>query len=209
MNKKKVGETNYKQTAFGIIPRSKLIPLEIEGIEKAWKLIVKKHKNGSIPLTANFLKDLHKVGFGWIFPEFGGKFRRIEVTVSHHTPPKAYLIPALMEDLIKDIKTRLRYLPKITDEKFIEELVILLAWTHHRFLWIHPFQDYNGRIARLLISIILLNLNLPAIELKIETPKGRKKYVNALQEADQGNHKKLEILVREAIYEAARKVRLT
>ena len=107
---------------------------------------------------------------------------------------------------MKDIKTRLRYLPKITDEKFIEELVILLAWTHHRFLWIHPFQDYNGRIARLLISILLLNLNLPAIELKIETPKGRKKYVNALQEADQGNFKKLETLVREALYEAAQKV---
>ena len=30
---KRPGETSYKETAFGIIPRSKLIPLEIEGIK--------------------------------------------------------------------------------------------------------------------------------------------------------------------------------
>jgi hypothetical protein len=30
------GETSYKDTAFGIISHSKLIPLEIEGIKRAW-----------------------------------------------------------------------------------------------------------------------------------------------------------------------------
>jgi len=33
---KRQGETSYKETAFGIIPRSKLILLEIEGVKKAW-----------------------------------------------------------------------------------------------------------------------------------------------------------------------------
>lgn len=41
MNKRK-DETSYKQTAFGIIPRSKLILLEIEGIKRAWDFILKK-----------------------------------------------------------------------------------------------------------------------------------------------------------------------
>lgn len=39
---KRKGETSYKETAFGIIPRSKLIPLEIEGIKRAWDFILKK-----------------------------------------------------------------------------------------------------------------------------------------------------------------------
>ena len=43
MTPKRRGETNYKQTAFGIIPRSKLIPLEIEGIKRAWDFVLQKH----------------------------------------------------------------------------------------------------------------------------------------------------------------------
>lgn len=43
--RKKNGETSYKQTAFCIIPRSKLIPFEIEGIKKLWKNRAKHYKN--------------------------------------------------------------------------------------------------------------------------------------------------------------------
>lgn len=39
---KKIVETSYKETTFGIIPRSKLTPLEIEGIKRAWDFILKK-----------------------------------------------------------------------------------------------------------------------------------------------------------------------
>jgi len=78
----------------------------------------------------------------------------------------------------------------------------LLAWAHHRFLWIHPFQDYNGRIGRLLINIILLDLALPAIELKVETTTNRKRYIKALQAADQGDLKLLEKLIEQALQEA-------
>jgi hypothetical protein len=38
---KRIGETSYKETAFGIIPRSQLIPLEIEGIKRAWDFVAK------------------------------------------------------------------------------------------------------------------------------------------------------------------------
>jgi Fic family protein len=159
-----------------------------------------------LPLTLDFIKEIHKIGFGWIFPELGGKFRVIEVTVSNHIPPKFFLIPQLMEDFMKDSQTRIKHLPKIEDEKFLNELISLLAWSHHRFLWIHPFKDYNGRIARLLNNIILLNLNLPPIELKVETKSGRKKYIEALQSADNHDYSKLEKIFRSAIEEATREL---
>lgn len=202
MTKKRIGETSYHETVFGIIPRSRLIPLEIEGIKRAWDFVAKTKNHGRIPLTAAFLKKVHKIGFGWIFPEFGGQFRTIEVKVSKHTPPKSYLVPQLMEDLSRDLKVRFHHFPKIDDDRFIDSLVELIAWAHHRFLWIHPFKDYNGRIGRLLINIILLNLDLPPIELQVDTLVGRKKYVIALQEADQGNYTKLEKLIQSSIEEA-------
>lgn len=199
---KRKGETSYKETAFGIIPRSKLIPLEIEGIKRAWDFVLRKNEKGKLPLTPEFIKKLHKIGFGWIFPEMGGKYRVIEVKVSNHTPPKFYLVPQLMNEFAKDLQIRIKYLPKIEDKKFLDELISLLAWSHHRFLWIHPFQDYNGRIGRLLNNVILLNINLPPIELKVETTASRKKYIEALQSADSHDYRNLEKIIRSAIEES-------
>jgi Fic family protein len=201
---KNKGETSYKETAFGIIGRSKLIPLEIEGIKKAWDFVLKKSQKGNISISPAFLKEVHKIGFGWIIPEIGGKLRTIEVKVSNHTPPKHYLIPQLLTDFTKDLKTRLKHLPKLDEDSFLNRLIEILAWTHHRFLWIHPFTDYNGRLARLINNIILINLNLPPIELKVETPKTREQYVIALQKADSGHYQELEKLFSKAITESVK-----
>lgn len=202
MTVKRKGETSYKETSFGIIPRSKLIPLEIEGTKRAWDFILLKNKKGAIPISASFIKNLHKIAFGWIFPKMGGSFRKTEVEVSAHKPPKFYLVPQLTEDMCRDINKRIKHLPKLEDDNFINDLVDLLVWAHHRFLWIHPFLDYNGRIGRLLINMILLNLNLPPIELKVETQSGRSKYIKFLQDADGGNYKGLKKLIQTALKEA-------
>lgn len=203
---KQKGETSYRQTAFGIIPRSKLIPLEIEGIKRAWDFVLKKRKKTKISITPSFIKKLHKVGFAWIFPKTGGKFRKVEVTVSDHIPPKYHLLPQLMDNYCKNLKERLKHLPTLDQSTFLKKLVRFLAWVHHRFLWIHPFKDYNGRIARLLNNAIFLNLDLPPIELKVETKVGRYKYVEALKNADNGNYSNLERLIREAIEETSKEL---
>jgi hypothetical protein len=67
-----------------------------------------------------------------------GKFRIIDVTVSEHTPPKYYEVPALMKIFCDDLKERVRHLPAITESNYLDALNELLAWAHHRFLWIHP-----------------------------------------------------------------------
>ncbi len=201
--RKRIGETSYKETSFGIIPRSKLILLEIEGIKRAWDFVLQKQNQNSLPLTVEFLKKVHAVGFKWIFPEFSGKFRNIEVGASEHIPPKYYLVPQMMEDLIRDLKVRLKHVSKTKDNEFLDILIETLAWAHHRFLWIHPFQDFNGRMARLLMNIILLKFQFPPIELKVETLFRRKKYIQALQKADNNDYRALQKMIREAMEEAA------
>ncbi len=107
-----------------------------------------------------------------------------------------------MVDFCEDLKERLKHLSSIDEPSFLDSLVDLLSWTHHRFLWIHPFLDYNGRIARLLTNVILLKLGLPPIELNVETTQGRLKYIRALQAGDVGDMKPLQKLIRRAIDEA-------
>ena len=66
--------------------------------------------------------------------------------------------------------------------------IIISAWIHHSFTQIHPFQDGNGRIARLLASLILIKNGLLPFTVK---RNDKAKYIAALEDADNGNPQKL------------------
>ena len=104
-------------------------------------------------------------------------------------------------NLCADLNERLNNLNK-NDEAYIENVVSLLAWFQHRFVWIHPFQDYNGRVARMITIQILLRMELPPIEIKAESNTDRQKYLNAMYSADEGNYEKLEKLIESALNES-------
>jgi len=59
--------------------------------------------------------------------------------------------------------------------------IVLATWVHHAFTKIHPFQDGNGRIARLLASLILIKNGLLPFTVK---RNDKAKYINALELAD-------------------------
>lgn len=199
---KPLGATSYKDTAFGIIPREKLLQLEIEGTKKGLEYIhdiVKKNNESNV--TPEFIAKLHEVSFGWIFPQWAGKYRNIQVTFSDKEAPQYFELPTLITNLCNDLEERVKHLPTKESESFILDVVKLLAWFQHRFVFIHPFQDYNGRVARMITLFILLKLDLPPIELKIEREKNRKQYLISMQEADEGDYSSLEQLIGQALSE--------
>ncbi|OFX16871.1 MAG: hypothetical protein A2033_12625, partial [Bacteroidetes bacterium GWA2_31_9] len=59
--------------------------------------------------------------------------------------------------------------------------IIIASWFHHAFTQIHPFQDGNGRIARLLASLILIKHKLFPFTVR---GKEKKKYIDSLELAD-------------------------
>lgn len=65
-----------------------------------------------------------------------------------------------------------------------EDPVVLAAWLHHRFTQIHPYRDGNGRVARALITLVLLKADLLPLVLDRDL---RKEYIDALEAADEGN----------------------
>ena len=58
------------------------------------------------------------------------------------------------------------------------------AWLHHRFVQIHPFEDGNGRTARLLMSYVFAKRGEPTPLLRADE---KPQYFRALQAADRGN----------------------
>ena len=83
--------------------------------------------------------------------------------------------PALMEEWTHDFRRDL--------ERTAHPLPLLLAESHWGFLRIHPFDDGNGRTARLLANYALLRKDLPPIVIKSED---RDRYFGALQNVDLG-----------------------
>ncbi len=64
------------------------------------------------------------------------------------------------------------------------DAAVRAAWLHHRFTQIHPFQDGNGRVARALASLVLVQAGLFPL---VVTRDEKVKYVEALEAADLGD----------------------
>ncbi len=73
-------------------------------------------------------------------PIIPGEYRQHEVTVGRHIPVSPGAIPGFMQHFSKGYDpVRIRF----------ESAVFAAAAAHHRLVWIHPFLDGNGRVARL------------------------------------------------------------
>ena len=142
-----------------------------------------------------------------IYPSYASEFpeaeRKSYYECNQQPPIYGSVDTKRMEQVATDDqKIQLENLPKPTEEVFIDSAVSLLAWFQHRFIFIHPFQDYNGRVGRMLTIFLLLKLGLPAVEIKVETKIDREKYLEAMRVGDEGNLELLEKLLSETLTEA-------
>jgi Fic family protein len=80
-----------------------------------------------------------------------GALREGEVVVGRHLPPPAEALPAFLQRFER------AYSPENLSKV---RQVIAAAAAHHRFLWIHPFYDGNGRVARLMSHALLRRLGV-------------------------------------------------
>lgn len=106
-----------------------------------------------------------------------GKYRKGDVRIggSKHIPPPGYDVPMLMGELIEILNDN-------PDEYTTVELAAIIL---HRFVYVHPFYDGNGRLARLLANLVLMRKRY----FPIVIPKSdRGKYLRYLDRADRGDY---------------------
>ena len=149
---------------------------------------------GEYPLTETFIRDIHKLLFNRVTdlktmaetPDGKSTSRVIEIgkykTMPNHAKTKTgetfYFAtpeetPAKMYDLIE-------WFRKEKDKPDVNP-IILAALFHYRFIRIHPFDDGNGRVARILMNFILMQFGYPPVIIKTED---KENYYAVLRLAD-------------------------
>jgi len=175
--------TRFIESSLGTKSYAELAPYLAKGVERVMAEII-NYKPEELIVTSEFICKLHKEAFGELFPSWAGKYRDRDVIVGKYTPPHYFEIPALMKQYCDDLDCRLSLIapkPPVSDI-----LIETLAFTEGRFLSIHPFLDFNGRVIRMLLFALLYRLDLPPVQLvPDENDKhGRTEYFAALSGAD-------------------------
>ncbi|MCJ7758183.1 MAG: Fic family protein, partial [Gillisia sp.] len=148
-----------------------------------YKLVNRDHLFNSKDILS-----LHELVLRSIEDDFAGRLRNASVRIAgaNFLPPNAQKVSGLLDELIQFVNTNPLELNDI-------ELATVF---HHKFVWIHPFFDGNGRTVRLVMNLLLMRSGFPpAIILKND----RKKYYDALNSANKGNYSKLALLMSQAL----------
>lgn len=144
--------------------------------------------NDDYVLRSIDILSLHELVLRSIEDEFAGRLRNggVRITGANFVPPNANKVSDLLDELIEFINTNPLGLNDIE----------LASVFHHKLVWIHPFFDGNGRTVRLAMNLLLMRCGFPpAIILKND----RKKYYEALNQANGGNYQKLTLLMCQAL----------
>lgn len=143
---------------------------------------------GSDKISEENILTLHRMFYSTIDEENAGKYRTVPVIISGSQYPvsKTENIPSEMNALVKWIsEQRGNYHP-----------IEFAALLHKKFVFIHPFVDGNGRIARLLMNTALIQKGyLPTVIPPIQ----RLEYIHALEEAHRNDRKFINFIAEKVI----------
>jgi Fic family protein len=131
---------------------------------------------------------IHEIVMTKIQKEFAGMYRNgmVRISGANFVPPNPLKVQLLMDD----------FLSFVNENSLDLSHVEMAALMHHRFVWIHPFFDGNGRTVRLLMNLYLMQRGYPPA---IILANDRKKYYEALNQANQGKYEKLILMVCQAV----------
>ena len=144
--------------------------------------------------TAEDIRKMHKVWLGGIY-EWAGEYRQVNVSKGKFLFAAAKQVPLLMEEFEK-VPLR-KYTP--CKFKSLERTVQALAEVHVELVLIHPFREGNGRVARILSTLMASQAGLPVLNFKDITGRNRKEYFVAINNGLSRDYRLMERLFEKII----------
>ena len=164
---------------------------EIAGYRDALNIV---HENFDyIPLTPNYILQLHKILLSHTDSGFGGSFKSVQNYISAtdefgnrftlFTPMAPYETPEAIQNICDEYNHAI-------GESRVDPLLIIPVFIHD-FLCIHPFLDGNGRMSRLLTTLLLYRSGYEVgkyISLEAKIAKNKDAYYASLEDSQIGWH---------------------
>ena len=148
--------------------------LEVLGHSEAYDLLFRLSGHSEIMETN--IRELHRLFYYRIDASRAGKYRKkkVIITGTDFTPPAPKRIPDLMASFVDGIP----------DDRSQHHPVEFAAILHGKLVTVHPFIDGNGRVARLLMNLALLQAGYPVT---IIPPVLRREYLDTLNKIHKGD----------------------
>lgn len=149
--------------------------LEAVGHKKAYDFMYSLTKENTI--SEEHIKQLHKLFYQGIDETIAGVYRkqRVFISGSEYNVAPYDQIDMLMSAMIN----------KFNEARASEHPIVFAAKLHQEFVYIHPFVDGNGRVARLLMNMALLQDGYPIV---VIPPICRSEYITALEKGHENEN---------------------
>ena len=164
---------------------------EIAGYRDVLNII---HENFDvIPITQNYILQLHKILYNHMNNPMAGRTKNVQNYISAtypdghtetlFTPLAPFETPTALDKICEEYN-------RVIGNLEVEPLIVIPIFIHD-FLCIHPFNDGNGRMSRLLTTLLLYRSGFYAgkyISLEAKIAKDKDLYYAALQQSQLGWH---------------------
>ena len=147
----------------------------------------------AIPITKNYILQLHKILYSHMNNPIAGQTKTVQNYISatypdghtemFFTPMAPFEIPEALEKICEEYN-------RVIGNLEVEPLIAIPVFIHD-FLCIHPFNDGNGRMSRLLTTLLLYRSGFYVgkyISLEAKIAKNKDLYYEALGKAQNGWH---------------------
>ena len=147
----------------------------------------------AIPITRNFILQLHKIMYAHLNNPMAGQTKNVQNYISAtypdghtdilFTPMSPYETPEALDQICQEYN-------RVIGNFELEPLIAIPVFIHD-FLCIHPFNDGNGRMSRLLTTLLLYRSGfyvVKYISLEAKIAKSKDLYYDALNRSQYGWH---------------------
>ncbi|MHB8883228.1 MAG: Fic/DOC family protein [Thermodesulfovibrionales bacterium] len=155
-----------------------------EATDRLVRTVDKHHR-----FTAADICDFHKIWLDGIY-SWAGTYRQVNMSKGDFPFAAAIHIPTLMTQFDREVLTR----NTPCDFKSRSKVIHSLAETHIELVLIHPFREGNGRLARILSTLMALQAGLPLLDFRVITGEKKVEYFAAIQTGLDKNYEQMEKL---------------